>query len=92
MIVLVLGLIVVVTAVNLVIGFLNGTGASAVWLWQSVKNLFRKEKREVINPFTKKSNFDNVRQSDDLSYTPTEVAPKRYEPTDGEVIEYEELP
>jgi len=91
MILIVFGLFAVVFVINTVLRLINGTGAGAVYLWESFRNLFRKEKKEVINPFNGESNFDNVRQSDDIRYSPTEQRPKRYEPTDGEVIEYEEL-
>ena len=85
------GLIAVVFVVNTVLRLINGTGAGAVYLWESFCNLFRKEKKEVINPFNGESNFDHIRQADDISYSPTEQRPKRYEPTDGEIIEFEEL-
>ena len=91
MILIVFGLFAVVFVINTVLRLINGTGAGAVYLWESFRNLFRREKKEVINPFNGESNFDNVRQSDDIRYSPTEQRPKRYEPTDGEVIEYEEL-
>ena len=52
---------------------------------------FSARKKEVINPFNGESNFDNIRQSDDISYSPTVQRPKRYEPSDGEIKEFEEI-
>ena len=88
---IVFGLFAAAFVINTVLRVINGTGAGAVYLWESFRNLFRKEKKEVINPFNGESNFDHVRQDDDLRYSPTVQRPKRYEPTDGEIIEFEEL-
>ena len=88
---IVFGLFAAAFVINTVLRVINGTGAGAVYLWESFRNLFRKEKKEVINPFNGESNFDNIRQDNDLRYSPTEQRPKRYEPSDGEVIEYEDL-
>lgn len=70
---------------------LETIGATCVWLWQSFLNLFRKEKKEVINPFSGESNFDNLRQDKDISYIPTEQRPKRYDSQDGEVTDFTEV-
>ena len=88
---IVFGLFAAAFVINTVLRVINGTGAGAVYLWKSFRNLFRKEKKEVINPFNGESNFDNIRQSDDISYSPTVQRPKRYEPSDGEIIEFEEI-
>lgn len=88
---IVFGLFVAAFVINTVFRIINGTGAGAVYLWESFRNLFRREKKEVINPFNGESNFDNIRQDDDLRYSPTEQRPKRYEPSDGEIIEFEEI-
>ena len=88
---IVFGLFVAAFVINTVLRVINGTGAGAVYLWESFRNLFRKEKKEVINPFNGESNFDHVRQDDDLRYSPTVQRPKRYEPSDGEIIEFEEI-
>lgn len=76
---------------NMVMGFLNKVGAIAVWLWQSFLNYFRRDKKEVMNPFTGYSNFDEAKQSDDLTYTPTETPEKIFDASDGEYIDYTEL-
>ncbi len=89
---IVFGLFAAVFVINAVIRLLNGTGAGAVYLWESFLNFFRKEKKEIINPFNGESNFDHIKQEEDIRYTPTEQRPKRYDDTDGEVIEYEEIP
>lgn len=76
---------------NIVLSFLTKTGAICVWLWQSFLNYFRREKVEVINPFTGYSNFDELKQSDDISYEPTETPEKIYDASDGEYIDFTEL-
>ena len=88
---IVFGLFAAAFVINTVLRVINGTGAGAVYLWESFRNLFRKEKKEVINPFNGESNFDHVRQDDDLRYSPTVQRPKRYEPSDGEIIDFEEI-
>jgi len=70
---------------------LENIGAGCVWLWESFLNFFRREKKEVINPFTGESNFDNARQDDEYQYQPTEQRPKRYDSSDGEVTEFTEV-
>lgn len=70
---------------------LESIGAGAVWLWESFLNLFRSEKKEVINPFSGKSNFDDLSQDEDLAYHPTEIPPKIYDDSDGEVTSFTEL-
>lgn len=66
-------------------------GALAVWVWESFLNLFRIDKKEVINPFTGDSNFDHSRQDKDITYTPTETRPKRYDSSDGEDTPFQDL-
>jgi len=88
---IVFGLFVAAFVINTILRVVNGTGAGAVYLWESFLNFFRSEKKEVINPFNGESNFDNIRQADDIRYTPTEQRPKRYQPSDGEFIEFEEI-
>jgi len=92
MLLIVFGLFAAVFVINTILRLVNGTGAGALYLWESFLNLFRKEKKEVINPFNGESNFDNARQEDEISYTPTEQRPKRYDSSDGEVIDFEDLP
>lgn len=82
---------IIVAVANFIGKTVTSIGATAVWLWESFLNFFRREKKEVINPFTGESNFDNMRQSNDISYHPTETRPKRYEPTDGEPTDFQEL-
>ena len=91
MLLIVFGLFAAVFVINTVLRLINGTGAGAVYLWESFLNLFRSEKKEVINPFNGESNFDNVRQEKDIRFSPTEQRPKRYLPSDGEIIEFEEI-
>ena len=83
--------IVVMQALHAAGNILETICAAAVYLWQSFLNLFRTEKKEVVNPFNGRTNFDNTRQSDSYAYHPTDIRPKRYEATDGEYIEYLEL-
>ena len=61
------------------------------WLWQSFLNLFRREKQEVVNPFTGESNFDNLHQDADIDFSPTEQHPKRYDDSDGEVTDFTDV-
>ncbi len=90
-ILIVFGLLLAVFVINTILRLVNGTGAGAIYLWESFLNFFRKEKKEVINPFNGESNFDNARQDEEIRYSPTEQRPKRYESTDGEVVEFEDL-
>lgn len=86
-------IILFVMAISLVGKTVERLGAIAVWLWDSFCNLFRTHKVETINPFTGESNFDaEPEQSDDISYIPPQQRPKRYDSSDGEYIEYQELP
>lgn len=93
-----LPLLLLIFAVAIVLQLLNFAGrtletigATTVWLWESFLNIFRSEKKEVINPFSGESNFDNARQDKDIKYTPTEQRPKRYDPKDGEVVDFTEV-
>jgi len=88
---IVFALVIIVQVLNFAGRTLETIGATCVWLWQSFLNLFRKEKMEVINPFSGESNFDNLRQDKDISYIPTEQRPKRYDPQDGEVTDFTEV-
>lgn len=74
--------------VNIVLGIVNKIGASAIWLYESFLNLFRKDKRQVINPWTGRTNFDDIEQDDDIEYHPTEPKKKLYHSSDGEYIDY----
>lgn len=76
---------------NIITGFLSKLGAFTVWLWESFLNYFRREPKEVLNPFTGYTNFDEVKQSDDLSYEPTETPEKIYDNSDGDYIDFTEL-
>lgn len=64
---------------------------AARWLWETFLNFFRREKKEVINPFTGENNFDHASQARDIRYTPTETRPKRYDESDGEVVDFTDL-
>lgn len=64
---------------------------AAKWLWESFLNFFRREKKEVINPFTGENNFDNASQSRDIRYSPTETRPKRYDDSDGEEVDFTDI-
>lgn len=78
--------------ISAVLAVLNKLGATTVWLWESLLNLFRFNKKEVINPWTGKNNFDkSTRQDDEVTYRPTEQRPKRYDSTDGEYIDYTDV-
>ena len=66
-------------------------GATAVWLYESFLNFFRTEKKEVVNPWTGDSNFDNIDQDDEIEYHPTEQKTKRYESSDGEYIDFTDV-
>ncbi len=70
---------------------LQRIGDIAVWLYQSFLNIFRRDKHEVINPFTGLSNFDDLRQDEEIAYEPTETPEKIFNSTDGEYIDYTEL-
>lgn len=76
---------------NIISGFLTKLGDIAVWLWESFLNYFRSEKKEVINPFNGYSNFDELKQSDDIAYEPTETPEKIFDASDGEYIDFTEL-
>lgn len=77
---------------SLVLGIVNKIGATGVWLWESFLNLFRSEKKEVVNPWTGDSNFDNgISQDKEIKYHPTEPRPKRYESSDGEYVDYTDV-
>lgn len=93
-------LLLFIPAIAIVVAVLKGIffsldriGGTAIWLWESFCNLFRSEKKETINPWTGKSNFSDgdSRQSHDISYVPTEVPEKRFSPSEGEYIDYQEL-
>lgn len=90
---LVIGFALLASVLRLAGNVLETVGATAVWLYESLLNVFRTHKKEVINPFTGHSNFSarHTRQDKDLKYTPTERRPKRYEASDGDYIDYTEL-
>lgn len=88
---IVFGFAICVAVLNMAGRALETIGATCVWLWDSFLNFFRKEKKEVINPFNGESNFDHLRQNKDISYLPTEQRPKRYNPEDGEVVDFTEV-
>lgn len=76
---------------NIVLGFVNRIGAIANWLFESFLNLFRSEKKELVNPFTGISNFDNLKQQEELTYKETTTPEKIYDEHDGEYVDYTEL-
>lgn len=76
---------------SVVLGFLNKIGDTVIWLWESFLNYFRREKKEVLNPFNGESNLDDPKQERDVRYRPTEQRPKRYDSNDGEFIDYTDL-
>ena len=85
---LLIGFIDLSSIVNIGFRLLERIGATAVWLYESFLNFFRTEKKEVVNPWTGDSNFDNIDQDDEIEYHPTEQKTKRYESSDGEYIDF----
>lgn len=88
---LLIGFIVLSSIVNIGFRLLERIGATAVWLYESFLNFFRTEKKEVVNPWTGDSNFDNINQDDEIEYHPTEQKTKRYESSDGEYIDFTDV-
>jgi len=88
---LVFGFSIIAAILNFIGRSVTKVGEVAVWLYESFLNLLRREKKEVINPFSGESNFDHIAQDKDITYSPTETRPKRYEATDGEPTEYVEI-
>lgn len=88
---LLIGFIVLSSIVNIGFHLLERIGATAVWLYESFLNFFRTEKKEVVNPWTGDSNFDNIDQDDEIEYHPTEQKTKRYESSDGEYIDFTDV-
>ena len=88
---LLIGFIVLSSIVNIGFRLLEHIGATAVWLYESFLNFFRTEKKEVVNPWTGDSNFDNIDQDDEIEYHPTEQKTKRYESSDGEYIDFTDV-
>ncbi len=88
---LLIGFIVLSSIVNIGFRLLERIGATAVWLYESFLNFFRTEKKEVVNPWTGDSNFDNIDQDDEIEYHPTEQKTKRYESSDGEYIDFTDV-
>lgn len=88
---LLIGFIVLSSIVNIGFRLIERIGATAVWLYESFLNLFRTEKKEVVNPWTGDSNFDNIDQDDEIEYHPTEQKTKRYESSDGEYIDFTDV-
>lgn len=88
---LLIGFIVLSSIVNIGFRLLERIGATAVWLYESFLNFFRTEKKEVVNPWTGDSNFDDIDQDDEIEYHPTEQKTKRYESSDGEYIDFTDV-
>ncbi len=88
---LLIGFIVLSSIVNMGFRLIERIGATAVWLYESFLNFFRSEKKEVVNPWTGDSNFDNIDQDDEIEYHPTEQKTKRYESSDGDYIDYTDI-
>ena len=88
---IIIAFIVFASIVNMGLRLLDRIGATAIWLYESFLNLFRSEKKEVVNPWTGDSNFDNIDQDEEIEYHPTEQKTKRYESSDGEYIDFTDL-
>ncbi len=88
---LLIGFIILSSIVNMGFRLIERIGATAVWLYESFLNFFRSEKKEVVNPWTGDSNFDNIDQDDEIEYHPTEQKTKRYESSDGDYIDYTDI-
>ncbi len=92
LVIIVIAFVLLASVLNVGLKLVNKLGATVVWIWESMLNLFRSEKKEVINPWSGESNFDKeLRQDSEIAYHPTEPRPKRYEPTDGDYTEYTEV-
>lgn len=88
---IIIAFIVFASVVNMGLRALERIGATAVWLYESFLNFFRSEKKEVVNPWTGDSNFDNIDQDDEIEFHPTEQKTKRYESSDGDYIDYTDV-
>lgn len=88
---IIIGFILFASVVNMGLRLVERIGATAVWLYESFLNFFRTEKKEVVNPWTGDSNFDNIDQDDEIEYHPTEQKTKRYESSDGEYIDFTDV-
>lgn len=91
-VIIVIGLVLLASVLNLGLRLINNLGATVIWLWESFINLFRSEKKEVFNPWSGESNFDKApKQDDDITYRPTEQRPKRYNASDGEYVDFTDI-
>ena len=89
---IIIGFILFASVVNMGLRLVERIGATAVWLYESFLNIFRTEKKEVVNPWTGGTNFDDgVPQDEEFEYRPTEQKPKRYESSDGEYIDFTDV-
>lgn len=88
---IIIAFIVFASVVNMGLQLLERIGATAVWLYESFLNFFRTEKKEVVNPWTGDSNFDNIDQDEEIEYHPTEQKTKRYESSDGDYIDFTDV-
>ena len=88
---IIIAFIVFASIVNMGLRLLDRIGATAIWLYESFLNLFRSEKKEVVNPWTGDSNFDNINQDEEIEYHPTEQKTKRYESSDGDYIDFTDV-
>lgn len=88
---IIIAFIVFASIVNMGLRLLDRIGATAIWLYESFLNLFRSEKKEVVNPWTGDSNFDNIDQDEEIEYHPTEQKTKRYESSDGDYIDFTDV-
>lgn len=75
-------------------------GATVVWLWESFLNLFRTLKKEVRNPWTGVTNFEQADQQraerteetiDPNKRNDDGTKPKLYNDNDGEYIDFTEI-
>lgn len=92
LVIIVIGLVLLASVLNLGLRLVNNLGATVIWLWESFLNLFRTEKKEVVNPWSGESNFDKAPTQDrDIAYRPTEQRPKRYDASDGDYVDYTDI-
>lgn len=81
-------------------------GATAIWLWESFLNIFRKAKKEVRNPWTGITNFEKddilrhergqksnkfEQERQKMELNEDGTRPKLYDDKDGEYIDYKEI-
>lgn len=99
----ILFILLVIIAISLLGKSIEMLGATAVWIWESVLNIFRPMKKEVRNPWTGVSNFD--REDEELAEKQERqkqsfeapqrnedgTMPKMYDKDDGDYIDFTEV-